>query len=175
MRHALLRLTPALFLSFLLAVVLTAEEAPPERAATPEEAWTQFKAAVLRADRVRTWSLLSAESRKEVEKLGEAMSHLEGDERAERAEELGLSLDAYGRMSAKDLILAQLMASTRKDGGKELESIRIRDVAIDGDRAEGVRVEEESERPAWFVKEEGEWKLDLARELSEDEEPDGGK
>ncbi|MEK7468246.1 MAG: hypothetical protein AAB074_12605 [Planctomycetota bacterium] len=170
-------------LAFLAPAGVMAEpEKPPadkEVAETPGNAWTQFQKAVEAKDRERIWALLSKDSRALLEtELGAKLKSAEGDSRKQLAEEIGVTVEEFAKMSEKDLVLAMVIASATKDKDSILK-MKVTDIKIDGDKAEGKRDEkgegkEEDMGPAYFLKEDGEWKLDMKREMEENEseEPD---
>lgn len=174
-----LRCLTILALAVLLPASLPAEPDKPQPedrpvAATPEEAWTQFQKAVESKDRERIWSLLSKDSREMLEKeIGSEMKGLEGKEAEEMAEEFGITVEEYSKMSEKDLILTRILVSAARDKNTLLK-MKMQDIKVDGDKAEGRRDESgdgKDLRPAYFLKEDGEWKLDAKREMERKEEP----
>jgi len=146
-----------------------------ETAKTPEEAFTQLKKAVEKKDGERFWALLSKDSQKILEQMGEGLKTLEGESRDEAAKELGIKPEDMAQMSAKDLTLAKLFSDSNAEERAEIQEMEIKDIAIDEDKAEGTRVQEgkDVKERAFFIKEDGEWKLDVARELKagSDEDP----
>jgi len=177
----------ALAFALLFPAVLQAEpdKSPPEDkpvAKTPEDAWTQFQKAIEKKERERIWSLVSRASRELLEKeIGAKMKALEGTALAEMAEEIGLTPEEFAKLSEKDLVITRILSAAAKDKNSLLK-MKLQNVKVDGDKAEGERDEtgegkKEDMGPAYFLKEDGEWKLDLKRELEEkeseptDEEP----
>ncbi|MBI2920672.1 MAG: hypothetical protein HYY18_06260 [Planctomycetes bacterium] len=161
---------------------LRAEDEPKEEKAvakTPQEAFDQFKVAVKKKDKERFWTLLSKDSQKQVEEMAAMMSEASEDEKSDMAEKLGITLDELAKLSPKDLMLAVLFAADNAENLDEIEKSELADVKEDGDKAAGTRIEnkgdkEEKKERAFFVKEDGEWKLDLAREMKEGHEGDDG-
>ncbi|MCE9584989.1 MAG: hypothetical protein K8T20_21060 [Planctomycetes bacterium] len=151
-----------------------AEPEPPapakkEVAATPEDAAKQFEAALKGKNRARAWELIGSESRKVLEeKIGEAMKAAEGEERTELAEELGVSEADYATMSAKDLVLATLFAKFSAQNSKKEMSLTIKDVKVEGGKAEAkTAFGDEEPTTSHFIKEDGEWKFDVKRDMDE--------
>lgn len=168
-----------------------AEPEPPkpaekEVARTPEDAAKQFEAALKSKNRARAWELIGSESRKILEeKIGQTMKDAEGEERKEMAEELGVTEADYSSMSAKDLVLATIFAKFSAQNSKKEVSLTIKDVTIDGAKAEAkTAFGDEEPTTSHFIKEDGEWKFDVKRDMDEsgkapppdpeDEDPDEG-
>lgn len=157
---------------------LRAEDEPkPEKAVakTPQEAFDQFKVAVKAKDKERFWTLLSKDSQKQVEEMAAMMSEASEEEKADMAEKLGITLDELAKLSPKDLMLGVLFSEDNAENIEEIQKSELADVKEDGDKAAGTRVEKKGEKDerkenAFFIKEDGEWKLDLAREMKEERE-----
>jgi hypothetical protein len=151
------------------------EKPPAEEksvAKTPEEAWSQFQKAIGGKDKDRIWSLLSKDSRESLEKeIGGKLKSAEGTERAEMAKELGVTEEAFAKMSEKELVLAMILQAASASEN-DLVKLKVKDIKVDGDKAEGnrdVSADEKTEETtkAYFLKEDGEWKIDIKREMEE--------
>jgi hypothetical protein len=137
---------------------------------TPDAAWTQFKAAAKRKDKERFWELLSRASQEMLEKMGDAMKKQENPEHDDLLEALGVSEEELEKMSAREVAVGMLLSRDREEQLADLERMTLKDVKVDGDRATGTRVDGDGkEEKAYFVKEGGEWKVDPAKEIEEDE------
>ena len=103
------------------------------------------------------------------------MSESSEEEKAEMAEKLGITLDELAKLSPKDLMLGVLFAEDNAENIEEIQKSELSDVKEDGDKAAATRIEKKGEKDekkerAFFIKEDGEWKLDLAREMKEERE-----
>lgn len=165
-------------LALAVPAALSADEEKPkpeekETAKTPEEAWTQFQKAIGKGDKERLWALLGKESRKVLEdEIGAMMKAADGEHKAEIAKELGVSEEEFDKMSEKDLAVAMLLSMAKKEDN-DIQKMKVSDVKVDGDKASGLRDEKgdgnkDEAKKAFFIKEDGEWKLDLKREMSEE-------
>jgi hypothetical protein len=143
----------------------------PEKqvAKTPEEAAKQFETALKQKDKARTWELMSADSRKILEEqVGDKMKSAEGEERTELAEELGVSEEDYAKLSSRDLVISMLFARYTAQNAKQEMKLAITDVKVDGDKAEAkTTFGQEEPSTSHFVKEDGEWKFDVKRDMDD--------
>jgi hypothetical protein len=169
----------ALALAFVLSLPVCAEDAgekkEPETAKTPEDAWSQFQQAIGRKDKDRIWALLSKASREALEKeLGARLKLTDPRERKEMAEELGITVEEYDKLTERELVLVMVLKSA-EDPANDLLKVKVKDIKIDGDAAAGKRQasadeKDEETTDAFFLKEDGEWKLDIKRELEAQKE-----
>lgn len=163
-------------------VVLADPEKPApeekETAKTPEEAWTQFQKAITKPDKERLWALLGKDSRKVLEdEIGSMMKAAGGEHKDEIAKELGVTVEEFDKMSEKDLAVAMLVASAKKEEN-DIQKMKVFEIKVDGDKAAGLRDEKgegnkDEAKKAFFIKEDGEWKLDIKREMAGDDEGGG--
>jgi hypothetical protein len=161
----------------LVAAAAFAEEAKPEEgAATPQECFDRFKKAVADRDGAGFWTLLSKGSREVFEELGRELLKSEGEDREELATRLGVTTDELAEMTPRDVVVGALLAESNKESLADLDAMKLKDVKVEGDRATAERTEkDEKSEKAYFVREEGGWRLDLARELNRGETEDGKK
>lgn len=175
--HGLTAAVAAAALAFAVPRTLRADPEKPapeekETAKTPEEAWTQFQKAIAKPDKERIWALLGKESRAVLEKeIGAVMKAAEGEQKAEIAEEIGVTEEEFEKMTDKDLVIAMVLSAAKKDQN-DIQNMKVTDIKIDGDKASAMRDEsgkgiKEDARKAFFIKEDGEWKLDVKREMSD--------
>ncbi len=175
--HRLTAAIAAAALAFAVPGTLSAEPDKPapeekETAKSPDEAWTQFQKAIAKPDKERIWALLGKESRTVLEQeIGAVMKAAEGEHKEEIAEEIGVTVEEFEKMTSKDLVIAMLLSAAKKDQN-DIQKMKVTEVKIDGDKASAMRDEsgdgnKEDAKKAFFIKEDGEWKLDVKREMSD--------
>lgn len=161
-----------LLASFALSLAATAafaeDDKAPKKAETPEAAFDAFKEAIRSKDAERFWTILSAASRKVLEEMGEQLKEEDESELAAIAKEAGVTLEDFLKLSAREVITKLVFAKENDENGKKIEEMKLSDVKVDGDAATATRMEGEAKKNAFFIREDGEWKIDVARELLEE-------
>jgi hypothetical protein len=143
-------------------------------AATPEEAFKGFKAAIQAKDADKTWALLSAESRKvmeaQVDAMKEGLKKLDSatEEQRKMASDMyvkmfGMKLEELKKLDGKGMlsISFKMFEGKEENPFKDVGAATLEKVKVEGDKAKGKVKTPTKTEDIEFVKEDGSWKVTL--------------
>jgi len=148
----------------------SSSSAKPSKAATPEDAFKDFKAVVLSKNYGAAWDMLSADTQKGFSDMLEMIkgqySAITDEQKAQAEtvlkEKSGLTIDEYLKLTVQDFFKMMFDQMPAEDL-EELRGSTIKECKIDGDKATAVFVKadgtEDKDNDTEFVKENGAWKI----------------